>query len=163
VPIQTPRRGRPRPPRGRPSTRSLRVDTERHLWEIHELRRQAALANDVVTLVPLKEADRALKRAFGRGDDDPGDSYADLKERIAEDLFTAANSEERAVKARKDSLRAAVRQTVENELADEWAELDATAAALEDREQAVAEPRAASPSLLPWTLRSRRRASSGLW
>jgi hypothetical protein len=36
--------------------------------EIHELRRGAALANDVQSLVPLKEADRALKRKFGRGD-----------------------------------------------------------------------------------------------
>jgi hypothetical protein len=115
--------------------------------EIHELRRQAALANDVVTLVPLKEADRALKRAFGRGDHDPGDSYIDLKERIAEELFSAADSEERVVKARKESLRAAVRSAVEAELGAERAQLDATAAVLEDRAEAVGErERQARPS-----------------
>ena len=57
--------------------------------EIHELRREAARSNDVVTVVPLKEADRALKRAYGRRDDVPGDFYTDLKERRVEQLYAA--------------------------------------------------------------------------
>jgi hypothetical protein len=58
----------------------------------------------------------------------------------------AADSEEQAVKARKESLRASVRRDVEAELADERAEQEARAVALNDREDAVAaRERKASP------------------
>src|SRR5215204_7112086 len=64
--------------------------------EVHELRRQAALTDDVQTVVPLKEADRALKRPFGRGDHDPGDSYSDLN-RLADRLYQEGLAEQRVV------------------------------------------------------------------
>lgn len=115
--------------------------------EIHELRREAALSDDVVTLVPLKQCDRALKAAFGRGEHDPGDSYTNLKERIADELYGKVDSEEQAIVARKESLIATVRREVEGELEDNYTELQAAAAALEDREHAVAaREREASPS-----------------
>ena len=115
--------------------------------EIHELRRQAALANDVRTLVPLKECDRALKREFGRGEHEPGDSYSDLKNRLAEQLYQEDLAQEQVIQRRIQNLRANVRREVEADLADDRAELEAVAAALDDRETAVAErERQASPS-----------------
>jgi hypothetical protein len=107
--------------------------------EIHELRRQAALANDVQSVVPLKEADRALKREFGRGETVPGDSYSAFKERLCEQLYQADKAEERVVQRRIESLTANVRREVEAELADDRAELEAVAAALHQRE--VGRPR----------------------
>ena len=112
--------------------------------EIHELRREAALSNDVPTLVPLKEADRALKRAFGRGDDLPGDSYTDLKERIATELYETDLAEERVVQRRIANLTANVRREVE---AKHAAEAEAREAGFQEREATVtAREREASPS-----------------
>jgi hypothetical protein len=107
--------------------------------EIHELRRQAAFADDVRTLVPLKEADRALKREFGRGENVPGDSYSAFKERLCEQLYEADKAEEQVVQRRIESLTANVRREVEVELAAERAGQRATAAALQEREHAVTE------------------------
>lgn len=99
------------------------------------------------TWFPLKECDRALKRAFGRGDTTAGDSYDTLKERLCEQLYEAGKAEEGVVQRRIESLTANVRREVEDKLADQRAEQEATAAALEEREQAVAErERQARPS-----------------
>lgn len=119
--------------------------------EIHELRRQAALSNDVRTLVPLKEADRALKREFGRGENVPGDSYSAFKEQLCEQLYEADLAEECVVQQRIANLTANVRAEVEQELADERTELEAevaaTAAELAQREANVsAREKEASPS-----------------
>jgi hypothetical protein len=126
---------------------SLRARAAAAGLEIHELRRQAALANDVQALVPLKVADRVLKREFGRGQDQPGDSYSVFEERLIEQLYQADLAEERVIQKRIDSLTENVRAEVQAELEADRAELDATAAALHDREQAVAErERQARPS-----------------
>jgi len=110
--------------------------------EIHELRRQAALTNDVRTLVPLKEADRALKREFGRGD--PGDSYSELKNRLAEQLYQEDLAEEQVIQRRIKNLRENVRREVEAEHA---AEFRARADAAAEREADVTErERQARPS-----------------
>jgi len=115
--------------------------------EIHELRRQAALANDVQTLVPLKEADRALKREFGRGENLPDDSYSAFKERLIEQLYQADLAEERVIKKRIDSLTANVRAEVEAELAAETEANVKRASRLDARETAVAaREREATPS-----------------
>jgi hypothetical protein len=53
---------------------------------LHEVRREAALTGDGETLMPIKTADRELKRAFGRGEL-PGDPYSDLKERLIEQAY----------------------------------------------------------------------------
>jgi len=74
--------------------------------EVHELRRQAALTDDVQTVVPLKEADRALKRPFGRCDHDPGDSYSDLKNRLADRLYQEGLAKQRVVQTRIAALQA---------------------------------------------------------
>jgi hypothetical protein len=93
--------------------------------EIHEPRRQAALADDLRTLVPLKEADRALKREFGRGESVPGDSYAELKERLADELYGRVAAEDLVIKEREENLHAIVRGQGDRELADNYAELRA--------------------------------------
>src|SRR5215208_4595666 len=98
--------------------------------EIHELRRQAALADDVQTLVPLKTADRALKLAFGTPAlNEPGDAYGDLKSRLCEQLYAEDLAEERVVQRRIETLSAKVRREVEAEHEAEFhARLDAAAA-----------------------------------
>ena len=126
--------------------------------EIHELRKQAALAADVRTLVPLKEADRALKREFGRGESVPGDSYAELKERLADELYGRVAAEDLVIKERSERLHQIVRGQVERELADERAELETVAAELHDREANVAAREAGIP-LLSRSLRSGRRGT----
>jgi hypothetical protein len=74
-------------------------------------------------------------------------AYERLKERIAEDLYGETDSQEQVVKARKESLTASVRRTVETGLEADRAELEAVAAALHEREAAVAaRERKASPS-----------------
>lgn len=84
------------------------------------------------TWFPLKECDRALKRAFGRGDTTAGDSYDTLKERLCEQLYEAAKAEEGVVQRRIESLTANVRREVEDKLADQRAEQEVTAAALKN-------------------------------
>jgi hypothetical protein len=117
---------------------------------LHELRREAALAGDVENLVPIKTADRELKRAFGRGEL-PGDPYSDLKERLIDQAYAEDVAEEQVILHRIESLTANVRAEVEAELAGEREELLAAAASvardLEAREQNVAaRERKASPS-----------------
>ena len=85
----------------------------------------------------LKEADRALKREFGRGDLTQGDSYDSLKERICEQLYKADKAEERVVQRRIESLTANVRREVEQELAAERAELQNREDQAAEREEAV--------------------------
>ena len=110
--------------------------------EIHELRRQAALSGDVKTLVPLKEADRCLKREFGRGD--PGDAYGELKARLLEQAYQEDRATEQVVQRRIETLTAKVRREVEAEHAAEYQALAEIAA---EREAAVTErERQASPS-----------------
>jgi hypothetical protein len=106
--------------------------------ETHELRREAALTNDVQSLVPLKECDRALKREFGRGEDLPDDTYSAFKERMVEQLYQTDKAEEGVIQKRIANLTANVRAEVEAEHAAERAELEATASALEYRDLDVA-------------------------
>jgi hypothetical protein len=97
--------------------------------------------------VPLKEADRALKREFGRGDHLPGDSYTELKERIADELYGKVDAEDRVIQERKENLHAIVRGQVEREMEAKSAELEDWRAGLERYEAGVAaREREASPS-----------------
>jgi hypothetical protein len=108
---------------------------------LHELRRECALTGDVTNLVPIKEADRALKNAFGRTGL-PGDPYSDLKERLIDQAYAEDVAEEQVILQRIESLTEGVRREVEAELAGEREELLAAVASeareLEDREQNVA-------------------------
>lgn len=103
--------------------------------EIHELRRQAALPADVRTLVPLKDADRAMKPEFGRSDY-PTDSYGELKTRLLEQAYQEDLATEQVVQRRIETLTAKVRREVE---AEQAAEFQARAEAAAEREAAVAE------------------------
>ena len=116
--------------------------------ELIALKNEAALAGDQDLNVPLNEVRRLIKFYRGRS---RSRAYERLKERIAEDLYGEKDPRSRE-KARKESLTASVRRTVEAELQSERAELEAVAAALHGREAAVAE-RAPSSALLQRTLR----------
>jgi hypothetical protein len=123
----------------------LRARAGALVHELIALKNEAALAGDHDLNVRLKELRRIIK-SF-RGEPLSEESYARLKERIAEELYGETDFQEQVVKARKQSLREAVRHDVEAELAAERAEQEAGAAALEQREQAVAErERQARPS-----------------
>ena len=113
--------------------------------EIHELRREAALAGDVTTLVPLKLADRELKRAFGTPAlNAPGDAYGDLKARLLEQAYQEDLATEQVVQRRIASLRATVRSEVE---AERDAHFQARADRAAEREAEVTErERQARPS-----------------
>jgi len=113
--------------------------------EIHELRRQAALADDVQTLVPLKTCDRELKLAFGTPAlNEPGDAYGDLKARLLEQAYQEDLATEQVVQRRIETLTAKVRREVEAEHA---AEFQARADELSELEADVTErERQATPS-----------------
>jgi hypothetical protein len=112
--------------------------------EVHALRIEAVLADDIRSLVPLKEADRNLKREFGHGDGESTDSYADLKARLCEELYAADVASEQIIVRRIEALRENVRREV---LAEHAAEYQARAEVAAEREAAVAErERRASPS-----------------
>jgi hypothetical protein len=117
---------------------------------LHELRRECAVAGDVQNLVPIKEADRTLKNAFGRSEL-PGDPYSDLKERLIDQAYAEDVAEEQVIVQRIDSLTEGVRRECEAELAGEREQLLAAAAEsakdLEDREAIVtAREKKAKPS-----------------
>ncbi len=64
-----------------------------------------------------------------------------------EELYGETDSQEQVVKARKESLTASIRRTVEAEVQSERAELETVAAELQDRELAVtAREKKVSPS-----------------
>jgi hypothetical protein len=68
----------------------------------------------------------------------PGDSYSAFKERLCEQLDEAHLADERVGQQRIGKLTANVRREVEDELACQRAEQEATAAAVEAREATVA-------------------------
>lgn len=104
--------------------------------ELIALKREAALAGDSEINQRLKEVTRILK--YPRGEFSEA-AYDRLKERLADELFGATASEERVVKARKESLTASVRRTVEAEQEAQRAELQARENRAAEREAAVAE------------------------
>src|SRR5918995_6959664 len=116
--------------------------------EVIALKREAALAGDQAINQRLKEVTRILKYPRGEFSET---AYDRLKERLADELYGAADSEEQVVSAHKKSLTENVRRTVIAELQAQHADLEAKRAeqeaALEGRELAVAaRERKASPS-----------------
>jgi hypothetical protein len=79
-----------------------------------------AVTEPPLNLVPIKEADRTLKNAFGRAGELPGDPYSDLKKRLIEQAYEDDLAEEQVIQRRIESLTENVRREVEAELADEW-------------------------------------------
>jgi len=106
---------------------------------LHELRKEAALVGDVKNLVPIKEADRTLKNAFGRAGL-PGDPYSALKERLIEQAYQADLAKEQVIRRRIENLTQNVRREV---LEEHAAHFEALSEAAGDRELAVAEREAA--------------------
>jgi hypothetical protein len=112
--------------------------------ELIQLKTETALAADHELNVRLKEVRRIIK-SF-RGEPFSEDAYERLKERLTEELYGETDSEEQVILARKESLKASMRRTIEAELAAERTELEAVAEALHERELAVtARERKASP------------------
>jgi hypothetical protein len=112
--------------------------------ELLDLKRQVALAGDQQLNQRMKEVTRILRSPRGQFSEA---AYERLKERLADELYGAADSEELAVSARKESLTASVRRTVEAEQEAQRTELQARENRAAAREAAVTErERQASPS-----------------
>ena len=114
--------------------------------ELVLLKREAALTADQELNQRLKEVRRILKPLTG-GKPFSEDSYDRLRADLIEELYSSADTDEHAIQARKDSLRAEVRATVEAEQEAERAELQARENQAAEREAAVTErERQAQPS-----------------
>ena len=112
--------------------------------EVIALKREAALAGDQAINQRLKEVTRILKYPRGEFSET---AYDRLKERLADELYGSTASEEQVVQARKESLTASVRATVEAEQEAQRAQLQGRENQAAEREAAVTErERQASPS-----------------
>ena len=101
--------------------------------ELKDLKREVAKSGDDELNQRLKQVTRVLRSPGGPPFSEG--AYARLKERLADELFGQADSEEQALKARKERLTAQVRSAVKAELQDERAILEIRERAVTERER----------------------------
>jgi hypothetical protein len=104
--------------------------------ELLALKREAALAGDNPLNQRLKEVKRILQ--VHGGPPFSGSAYTRLQERVADELYGKVAAEDLVIQERKERLHGIVRAQVEGELEANYAELEAVAAELHDREANVA-------------------------